>query len=224
LLLGHRGARRRAPENTLTAFDLALAHGCDGFEFDVRCTADRYFVLCHDPQIADLPVAQTAYSAIVQKHRSAAPAGAQNDCDILPCLEDVVQRYGGRAFLDIELKVAGMEDKLITIVKPLATNTYVVSSFLPEVLQRIHSLQPAIPLGFICDQEQMSARWKEFPCGVVMSERKLVSPAMIEAIHEAKKQIFVWTVNLEAEMRGLGKAGVDAIISDDTELLGRVFS
>jgi len=90
LLLGHRGARRKAPENTLTAFDLALAHGCDGFEFDVRCTADRYFVLCHDLQIADLPVAQTAYSAIVQKHRSAAPAGAQNDCDILPFLEDVV--------------------------------------------------------------------------------------------------------------------------------------
>ena len=47
---------------------------------------------------------------------------------------------------------------------------------------------------------------------------------MIEAIHEAEKQIFVWTVNLEAEMLRLGKAGVDAIISDDTELLGRVFS
>jgi hypothetical protein len=40
LLLGHRGARRAAPENTLAAFDLALQHGCDGFEFDVRRTLD----------------------------------------------------------------------------------------------------------------------------------------------------------------------------------------
>ena len=36
LLLGHRGARQYATENSFDAFDVALEHGCDGFEFDVR--------------------------------------------------------------------------------------------------------------------------------------------------------------------------------------------
>ncbi len=41
LLLGHRGAKSYAPENTIEAFELALQHGCDGFEFDVRLTRGR---------------------------------------------------------------------------------------------------------------------------------------------------------------------------------------
>jgi glycerophosphoryl diester phosphodiesterase len=51
LLLGHRGARgiRSIPENTIASFDRALADGCDGFEFDVRLTADGEAVICHDP-------------------------------------------------------------------------------------------------------------------------------------------------------------------------------
>jgi len=212
LLLGHRGARRIAPENTLTAFDLALTHGCDGFEFDVRSTADQRAIVCHDLTLAGLPIAETTYSAILEKYSAAT------------CLEDVIARYDGRAYLDIELKVPGLEKKLVTLVASLAVNTYVVSSFLPEVLQTIYHLQPTIPLGWICDQEQTLAQWREIPCTVVIPECKLVTQTLIDEIHSARKKIFVWTVNQEEEMLRLGKAGVDAIISDDTGLLGRVFS
>lgn len=222
LLLGHRGARRSAPENTFTAFDLALAHGCDGFEFDVRCTSDRYAIVCHDPEVAGLPVENTLYSTILQKRAHAAAQG--NDSNILPCLEDVTSRYGGRAFLDIELKVAGLEEKVAAAIAPLAANTCVVSSFLPAALQRMHSLQPSAPLGFICDQEQMLVHWQQLPCAVVIAEHKLVTQSLVDAIHGAKKKVFVWTVNFEAEMLLFARAGIDGIISDDTELLGRVFS
>ncbi|MCU1303492.1 MAG: glycerophosphoryl diester phosphodiesterase, partial [Candidatus Sulfotelmatobacter sp.] len=49
LLLGHRGVRaeKSIPENSLPSFDLALAQGCDGFEFDVRLSADGQAVICH---------------------------------------------------------------------------------------------------------------------------------------------------------------------------------
>ncbi|MGZ4878667.1 MAG: glycerophosphodiester phosphodiesterase, partial [Candidatus Angelobacter sp.] len=56
LLLGHRGARLYAPENTITAFDLSLDHGVDGFEFDVRCTRGRRSIVCHDPRLNRLVV------------------------------------------------------------------------------------------------------------------------------------------------------------------------
>jgi glycerophosphoryl diester phosphodiesterase len=223
LLLGHRGARRSAPENTLTAFDLALAHGCDGFELDVRYTADQRAILCHDAVLAGLPVAEAAYSAILQKYRAITPANDRTDCEAIPCLEDVIARYAGRAYLDIELKVAGMEEKVVVLVASLAPNTYVVSSFLPEVLQAIHGLQPSIPLGLISDQQATLAQWREIPCAVVVSERKLVTQSLVDAVHNAEKKIFVWTVNQQEEMLRLAKAGVDGIISDDTELLGHTF-
>lgn len=224
LLLGHRGARRAAPENTLTAFDLALTHGCDGFEFDVRRTGDQRAIVCHDPSLAGLVVAQSEYSKILQSRRSLRPRNNLQDNDSIPCLEDVIVRYGGRAYLDIELKVSGLENKLAALVSSLAAETYVASSFLPEVLQSIYSLQPAIPLGLIRDRKQTLAQWRHIPCGVVIPERKLVTPRLIDEVHRAGKKIFVWTVNEEEEMLLLSRAGVDAIISDDTELLGRTLS
>src|SRR5260370_29555343 len=185
---GSRGPRRIAQENTLTAFDLALTHGCDGFEFDVRSTADQRAIICDDPALAGLPIAETAYSAILEKYSAAT------------CLEDVIARYDGRAYLDIELKVPGLEKKLVTLVASLAVNTYVVSSFLPEVLQTIYHLQPTIPLGWICDQEQTLAQWREIPCTVVIPECKLVTQTLIDEIHSARKKILVSTVTTQQHL------------------------
>jgi glycerophosphoryl diester phosphodiesterase len=47
----HRGARREAPENTLPAFELAVAQGADGVEFDVQLTADGTVVVIHDETV-----------------------------------------------------------------------------------------------------------------------------------------------------------------------------
>ena len=99
LLLGHRGARatRSVPENTLESFDLALAHGCDGFEFDVRLTADGRAVICHDSVIEGLEVADAEVT----------------DLTYLPHLESVLDRYAQQAFLDIEIKVPGLEKSVL---------------------------------------------------------------------------------------------------------------
>src|SRR5688572_10933517 len=48
LLLGHRGARHAAPENTFAAFDLALQEGAEGIELDVRLNASGEVIVCHD--------------------------------------------------------------------------------------------------------------------------------------------------------------------------------
>ena len=48
LLLGHRGARHAAPENTFAAFNLALEEGADGVELDVRLNASGDVIVCHD--------------------------------------------------------------------------------------------------------------------------------------------------------------------------------
>ncbi|MFZ0480038.1 MAG: glycerophosphodiester phosphodiesterase [Terriglobales bacterium] len=205
LLLGHRGARasRHIPENTLESFELCLDHGCDGFEFDVRRSLDGAALICHDAIFGGAEIEGTAAEDLA-----------------LPALEDVLRRFAGRAFLDIELKAVGVEAALIALLRkypPL--RGYVVSSFLPEVLTACHSLEGGIPLGFLCDRRNALARWRELPVEWAIPHVDLVDRELVEGVHAARKRIMVWTVNGVAEIRRLAEWGVDAIISDETERL-----
>src|SRR5260370_26497216 len=103
LLLGHRGARaeKPVPENTLASFDLALAQGCDGFEFDVRLTAGGQAVICHDATSGGLKIAESSAQELD-----------------LPLLHEVLTRYRRTAFLHIELKSPGLYE----ITKDLLRN------------------------------------------------------------------------------------------------------
>ena len=211
LLLGHRGARRYAPENSLPAFDLALDHGCDGFEFDVRLTADRRAIICHDPKLAGIEVACHTYTEIYPR------AGGP------PCLEHVLARFASRAFLDIELKVAGLEDAVVACLQESpARRGCIVSSFFSGVVKAV--AERGLVAGFICDTQRELARWKDLPGGYVIPHHKLVDRQLVEEIHAGGRKVFVWTVNAERQMRRLAEWGVDGIVSDDTALLVRTFS
>jgi glycerophosphoryl diester phosphodiesterase len=212
LLLGHRGARRSAPENTLAAFELALDHGCDGFEFDIRATADAVPVVCHDPDIAGLTVSRCSHAQLTAR------------CPDLTDLHAVLARFASRAYLYIELKVAGLEDALLSsLAQHGPERGYVVASFLPEVIQSVHARDGAIPLGLICSRSDQLALWRSLPINILMPHNRLVLPSLPREAHEAGKQVFVWTINRAKEMQALAQAGIDGILSDDTELLGRTF-
>jgi glycerophosphoryl diester phosphodiesterase len=206
LLLGHRGARvcRGAPENTIASFDLALEHGCDGFEFDVRGTADRNLVICHDPKVGRLTISRATRPQLLS----------------LPCLEDVMARYSRRAFLDIELKVKGLESAVLAKVRNQPPERgYVVSSFLPDVLLELKARSALVPLGIICEKKSQLRKWRELPIDYVIAHKSLVDQELVEEVHAAARKIFVWTVNDVKSMQRLAAWEVDAIISDDTKLL-----
>ncbi len=232
LLLGHRGARQHAPENSLAAFELALEHGCDGFEFDVRATADRRLLVCHDPIFAGISIADETYDDFCEKSGAKvlpkiveAERGRTPGKFLPPCLEEVLEGYAHRCFLDIELKVAGMERAVVALLRQRPPQrAYVVSSFLPEVVRNIAWRDPAIPTGFLCDKKSQLACWPALPVSVVIPKTSLVSRQLVEEVHAAGRKLFVWTVNREREMRRLAEWGVDALISDDTRLLARAFS
>jgi glycerophosphoryl diester phosphodiesterase len=205
LLLGHRGARasHHIPENTLASYDLCLQHGCDGFEFDVRLSADGQAVICHDATTGRMKIENTA-SNVLQ----------------LPALEEVLRQFAHRAFLDIELKVAGLEQQTVSILhKHIPQKGFVVSSFIPDELTAIHNLDPAIPLGYLCETRGQLRGWNESPAKWIIPRCDLASRELIGTIHEAGKKSMLWTVNLEERMCEFAEWGVDAIISDETELL-----
>jgi len=207
LLLGHRGARaeKAIPENTLASFDLALSRGCDGFEFDVRLTADGQPVVCHDATVHGLQIAESPAEKLA-----------------LPHLRDVLARYQSTAFLDIELKVPGLETIAVDLLKKLLpARGLVVSSFLPDVLRSIHVLDTTIPLGLICETQGELRLWPQLPIEYVIPHRKLVRRILIDEIKSAGKKIMVWTVNASVDMKRFSKWGVDGIISDHPKRLAR---
>ncbi len=207
LLLGHRGLSSRSfriRENTLAAFDLALKHGCDGFEFDVRLTADDRAVICHGARFAGITIARAACKRL----------------RALPLLEDVLSRYASRAFLDIELKVPSIEPYVLEAISKFPPQRgYVVSSFLPGVLVDLRRRSQSVPLGIICETGEQLSAWRELRVEYVIVHERLITPALMADVHAAGKKVFGWTINKKASMIRLANSGVDGIISDKTELL-----
>jgi glycerophosphoryl diester phosphodiesterase len=210
LLLGHRGARaeKSIPENTLASFDLALTQGCDGFEFDLRLTADGQPVVCHDATSHGFKIAESAAERLR-----------------LPHLRDVLARYQTSAFLDIELKVSGLEAVATDSLRTLApARGFVVSSFLPDVLRAIHDLDKSIPLGLICETQAELSLWPALPVEYVIAHHKLVRKSLIDKIAAKGKKIMVWTANATVDMKRFSKWSVDGIISDHPKRLVRALS
>jgi glycerophosphoryl diester phosphodiesterase len=211
LLLGHRGARLYAPENTLAAFDLALEHGAQGFEFDVRSTRDREAILCHDPKFHRLVIRR---HTLKQLH-----AACRTPNQLPPTLQEVLARYGRSAFLNIEVKVRGIEDLVAQAVKHARPHRYFISSFLPGVVRKLHSLDRSLVLGALAQTSWQLRRWRTLPAVYVVPHYRLLSRRLVEKLHRAGKTVITWTVNDRKQMLRLVEFGVDGIISDDTRLL-----
>jgi glycerophosphoryl diester phosphodiesterase len=207
ILLGHRGASKYAPENTFEAFDLALQHGCDGFELDARLTSDAKALICHDRDRDGKLLAD----CVATKFPGLLSVG------------EVIAKYSDSAFINLELKVEGLHDAVIAAHRMHRPERFMVSSFKPEALIAIYELKPEFPLGLICKTEQQLSIWGQVPLDVVIAHSLLVTEELRLLTANAGKQLYVWTVNRQSDMRRFGDMGVDGIISDDTALLAKTF-
>ncbi len=211
ILLGHRGVRgdKSIPENSLAAFDRALEEGCDGFEFDVRLTACGHMVICHDPKVNGIAICCATVAELPH----------------LPEFPDVLQRYSRRGFLDIEIKVSGLEAKVLTALREHPPELdYVVSSFLPDVLLELKARSELVPVGIICEKAGQLVGWNKLPVDYVMAHKSLVTRKLVQSVHETTRKLLVWTVNDPSSMLRLAGWGVDGIISDDPGLLARTLA
>lgn len=217
LLVGHRGCRGTFTENTFAAFDHAMESGCDGFEFDVRRTADGVPVVWHDARLRGKFVSRLEYGSLrdlclTEKRRRPAIALCE--------LEAVLARYAPTAWLDIELKVRGVEAQVAALVRryPPARG-FVISSFRRRVLLELHRIDPSLPLGFIFDRMPRARVWRALPVEYMKPKARLVTEARVRQFHAEGKKVLTWTVNQASAMRRLAEAGVDGMIGDEPGML-----
>ncbi|MDZ7686139.1 MAG: glycerophosphodiester phosphodiesterase family protein [Gammaproteobacteria bacterium] len=103
LCIGHRGAMGYRPENTLPAFELALAMGCPWVELDVHLCEDERIVI-HDDSLERTTNGTGRVSGVELDDPRSLDAG---DGARVPTLAEVIEFIDGRAGINIELKGKG---------------------------------------------------------------------------------------------------------------------
>ena len=243
LVFGHRGGAKIGPENTLLAFARGLAAGADGFECDVRLSADGVPVVIHDPRldrttdqtgpVGALTADELARVNATCHFQPGAPAYAATTVVGVPTLLSVLEQFP-RARVIIELKDTHdlLARAVVGIVGALAAEHRVcVGSFNHAVLETVRALAPGIVTSASLPEAQRTllrswlplprfgaAAYRAFQVPERSGRLRVARPAFVRQAHREGALVQVWTVDRPADVDRLLDYGVDGIISDRPDL------
>jgi len=226
-IVGHRGARGEAPENTLPAFSLARDLGIGEVELDVHLSSDDQLVVIHDNTLQ-----RTTGEKGQVRHHTAQQLGSL-DARVgtpgwpsptgIPSLHEVVACCGPQMHFQFEVKSAGIRTlrrlaaQLVALIEEqqLASRVIVTSSH-TGLLELVGKLAPDLQRGYVGEyrHSRPARRAAELGCGWVMPRHQLVDAALMQRAHHRRLKVSAWTVNDVNEARRLMALGVDSIITD----------
>jgi glycerophosphoryl diester phosphodiesterase len=232
-IVGHRGAPRRARENTLESFDFAEAEGAEAIELDLQQTKDGELVVFHDDAIpigSERHPVRSMASIDVRSLRLDSPFGEYR----IPTLDDVLQRYGGGLRYILEMKVTPATDRRSAArrVAGLVTGFHLaarclVASFDGDFLRRIDELGAGVALSYLFDHpvalpDSGTPRGIFPPCIAVGPRADLVDDTFMASAGRAGVSVHPWTVDAPEEIQALADRGVASITTNDPDLAVRI--
>jgi glycerophosphoryl diester phosphodiesterase len=241
---GHRGARAVRPENTIPAFQYAIAAGVDALELDMAVTKDDVIVVSHDP-VLEPPVCTGPQPKAVIRQLTLEQV-KQWDCGAkqnpkfprqqtvpgtrMPTLDEVFDLATQGDFLfNIETKsfpqhpeLTPPPDEFARIVlekirKHHLEQRVVLQSFDWRTLHAMKRLAPEIKLSALYEGPARDFVQIAHEAGaqIISPEYHLVTEQQVKAAHAAGLEVLPWTPDEQPEWNRLVKAGVDGIITDD---------
>ncbi len=241
LRIGHRGAAKLAPENTIRSFEAAVAAGVDLVEFDVLDLPLGPLVVAHSDRLDEVSHG-TAKGSVrartLDELREVAPD--------LPTLDEALAFFHDAApdvGLHIDLKLDTRLDELASAVCRFGLETRtVVSAFHTRRLHEVARYGPGIRIGFTYPEDRMSISrrphlWPLVALGLatlrasvplrlprlvrragataVMLQHRLVTDASVEHAHRIGVPVLAWTVDDPSELARVVATGVDGVITND---------
>lgn len=218
-VIGHRGARGHAPENTLLGIDTGIALGAPWVEFDVQRHPSGELLVIHD---LTLDRTTSGRGFIDAQPFAALRALDAGQGQMIPTLDEVLDLVDQRVGVNVELKTAGGTGEAVAaalrarIAAGWPVEKILVSSFhLPE-LWEFKQLAPEIPVGaLLCG---VPLDWAgcavELGAATLNLSSEFVDPRLVADAHAHGLKVYVYTVNDPAEMRALRALGVDGVFSD----------
>jgi glycerophosphoryl diester phosphodiesterase len=236
LVVGHRGASARLPDNTLEAFAAAFDDGADVVEADIRLTADAIAVAIHDPDVSRATggtglVCELTLSQI----REMEPSPGTSTTLRVPTLEEIVVLATGRGGLMLEIKNIpgqpgfdpvheGAADAAVDALESFE-GPALVASFNPRSIERCLARSDRISTGFLSTAAMDPAAALRYVVDVghawVMPQVRALRGAgegFVVAAHEAGVRVGTWVENDPDRLAELFGWGVDAVATDVPEI------
>lgn len=213
LIIGHRGAKGLAPENTLASLQAALDAGVDGIEFDVRVSKDGTALLNHNSDIGvpgpDLDIAKTDFKDL----QAAKPS--------LTTLEQAMDLLAGKTTVVIEVKRSRSLQPIVDTIRTCLENGWdaddiSLSSFSYKYLKVFSHELPEIRLIVNDTWSGVRATRRARKLGtthITMNQRWLWG-GFIKSIARGGYKLSAYTINNSAKARRWQKHGLYAVITD----------
>jgi glycerophosphoryl diester phosphodiesterase len=231
LVIAHRGASLAFPENTLPAFEAAIAAGADLIELDVRLTRDGLPVVSHDGWLGSPGEGPFIHQmTLVEIRRLDGPSGD------IPTLGDVLDLVAERVGIDLEVKnlpdepsfdspdesvASAVVDALDRLDEPVR-RSMLVSSFNWLSIEHVRAIAPDVATGFLTwpsiDPHAAIAYARERGHQFVLPQvygLTEAGPDAIRAAHGAGLRIGTWVVDRPEDIERMLAWGVDAVITND---------
>jgi glycerophosphoryl diester phosphodiesterase len=244
LVFAHRGGADALPEHTLGAYLRALDEGADGLECDVRLSRDGHLVCVHDSRLDRTSDGRGRVSSKTLAELDALNFGSWHpgypaDAELpelarlltLERLLEAVLSSGRPVRLLIETKHpsrygAEVERRLIRMLrhygladpKPDDDVQVTVMSFAALALRRVRAQAPGLPTVYLMELLPPGAGRGRLPFGARTAgpgiELIRTRPTLLPSIKAAGHQVYVWTVNDEADLSLVLEHRVDGVITD----------
>ncbi|HEY0385233.1 MAG TPA: glycerophosphodiester phosphodiesterase family protein [Pyrinomonadaceae bacterium] len=242
LIIGHRGASAVAPENTLAAFERALADGADGIEFDVRLARDRVAVVIHDPTLRRTALREAQVAALSSAELSRVDVGTwfnlrhpelarpayslERIVTLARVFEVMKERLG---VLYVEMKCSDSESGVLAAEVARLVREYslvervVVESFQLEAIAEIKRLAPELRTAALFEPKltrpillarKIIAQATRFRADEIALHRALASRRTVAAARAQGLPTVVWTVDAPAWVKRGRDFGIHAIITN----------
>ncbi|MGN0158526.1 MAG: glycerophosphodiester phosphodiesterase family protein [Brotaphodocola sp.] len=221
-VIAHRGSTRNAPENTLSAIKTAVGEMADCVEIDVQMTKDGVVVLSNDANLRRVAGVNRSINNMTLEEVRQLDAGSSFSPEfageMIPTLEEVLQFCKGNVNLNIEIKQtrtdSELPDRVVEMIQAQGMEKQcVVTSTSMSHLMRVKELEPKLHTGYM-----VSAAYGGFDPGrqvdFISVRHEYADEELVRHIHEQGKRVYVWNVNVPAELKRLKTVGVDGVITD----------
>jgi glycerophosphoryl diester phosphodiesterase len=221
-ITAHRGSKVRAPENTLSALQRAIAEGADYAEIDVQTTADGVVVLLHDADLMRVASVNRRLRDIDYDELRDIDVGSwfapEFNSERVPTLQEAIDLARGRIKLNIELKFTWADPVLAEKVGHIIrqngfVSDCVVSSLNFQAVTEIKRSFPELKTGFIVFKAVGNLSRMEADFLSISAAR--ATPRLVRDAHRRGKEVHVWTVNDLSNALSMIEMGVDNMITDE---------
>ncbi|GAB5407919.1 MAG: glycerophosphodiester phosphodiesterase [Balneolaceae bacterium] len=240
VVIAHRGASYYAPENTHSAFKLAIEMKAEMIELDVSLSKDGITVVVHDETVDRTTDGEGSVGSFTLKELKNLETGSWFDTEFsgepFPTLVEVLAYTKDKIAVNIEIKAeavtnystGGIVDKALKIVREAEVSEQVIfSSFDYRVMEHLEELAPEIPKAILYEKSQSgdlkpSELVSKYKVDAFNCSHRQLSDEWIEDLISNEIPFFIYTVNDERLMKSIIKKGATGIFSDKPDILKKV--